>query len=321
VVRSLSFLTHIPLTLSIAPSVATTSRSPQPHTRAPSLQSKSSIGSLFRRATGRKSADLLDAASVLSGSSTPGLTPRRSLRTPASHASLADEDGRRPSHTSTRRRARTGTEDLGRTASSSPAPSSFRETPPADDDAPALRAALARAEAEARRVQDSFDALELRTLTRRAGDPRHEGSWTVLPAPPRTPERTPTRTGGRSPHGVPLVAQPVALARRPSLASLASRLRERTTRSPAPSPAASPQTSLSPLGRLAVGSRSSVVLPTTPLAPVGEDDDDSELAALERELADVRARRAQVAARYDARLELLRARLKSAELRERLLRK
>jgi hypothetical protein len=110
-------------------------------------------------------------------------------------------------------------------------------------------------------------------------------------------------------------------ARRPSLASLASRLRERTTRSPAPSPAASPQTSLSPLGRLAVGSRSSVVLPTTPLAPVGEDDDDSELAALERELADVRARRAQVAARYDARLELLRARLKSAELRERLLRK
>lgn len=50
-------------------------------------------------------------------------------------------------------------------------------------------------------------------------------------------------------------------------------------------------------------------------------DDDEDLQAMQAELADIRRRRAEVTARYDARLEYLRARLKGAELREKILRK
>ncbi|KAI0372256.1 hypothetical protein BV20DRAFT_964384 [Pilatotrama ljubarskyi] len=49
--------------------------------------------------------------------------------------------------------------------------------------------------------------------------------------------------------------------------------------------------------------------------------DDEELLAMETELADIRRRRAEVTARYETRLEYLRARLKGAELREKVLRK
>lgn len=50
----------------------------------------------------------------------------------------------------------------------------------------------------------------------------------------------------------------------------------------------------------------------------GQDDD---LATLEAEMADIRKRRAEVTARYEARIEYLRARLKGAELREKLMKK
>ncbi|TFK93061.1 hypothetical protein K466DRAFT_538573 [Polyporus arcularius HHB13444] len=49
--------------------------------------------------------------------------------------------------------------------------------------------------------------------------------------------------------------------------------------------------------------------------------DDDELIGMETELADIRRRRAEVTARYESRLEYLRARLKGAELREKILRK
>ncbi|KAI8986074.1 hypothetical protein BD414DRAFT_487554 [Trametes punicea] len=49
--------------------------------------------------------------------------------------------------------------------------------------------------------------------------------------------------------------------------------------------------------------------------------DDEELLSMEAELADIRRRRAEVTARYESRLEYLRARLKGAELREKVLRK
>ncbi|KAI0712278.1 hypothetical protein C8Q76DRAFT_734074 [Earliella scabrosa] len=49
--------------------------------------------------------------------------------------------------------------------------------------------------------------------------------------------------------------------------------------------------------------------------------DDEELVSIEAELADIRRRRAEVTARYEGRLEYLRARLKGAELREKILRK
>ncbi|KAI0689710.1 hypothetical protein BC835DRAFT_1418329 [Cytidiella melzeri] len=49
---------------------------------------------------------------------------------------------------------------------------------------------------------------------------------------------------------------------------------------------------------------------------VGDDED---ILALEVEMADIRKRRSEVTARYEARIEYLRARLKGAELREKLL--
>ncbi|KAI1790151.1 hypothetical protein LXA43DRAFT_973820 [Ganoderma leucocontextum] len=48
--------------------------------------------------------------------------------------------------------------------------------------------------------------------------------------------------------------------------------------------------------------------------------DDEELMSMEHELADIRRRRAEVTGRYEARLEYLRARLKGAELREKIMR-
>lgn len=49
-------------------------------------------------------------------------------------------------------------------------------------------------------------------------------------------------------------------------------------------------------------------------------DEDAELRAIEKELGDIRRRRGEVTARYEARLEYLRAKLKAAEIREKLLR-
>lgn len=53
--------------------------------------------------------------------------------------------------------------------------------------------------------------------------------------------------------------------------------------------------------------------------PVHAEDED--IKAMEVELADIRRRRVEVTARYEARLEYLRARLKGAELREKVMRK
>ena len=68
---------------------------------------------------------------------------------------------------------------------------------------------------------------------------------------------------------------------------------------------------------------------SSPLRPATENGDaakggsreDDDLAALEAEMADIRRRRAEVIARYEARIEYLRARLKGAELREKLMKK
>ena len=51
---------------------------------------------------------------------------------------------------------------------------------------------------------------------------------------------------------------------------------------------------------------------------LGGDDD---IATLEIDMADIRRRRTEVTARYEARLEYLRARLKGAELREKLMKR
>jgi hypothetical protein len=167
------------------------------------------------------------------------------------------------------------------------------------------------------------------------------------------------RSPARSPRTVPntpLVSQPVSLARKSSLSSISSRGRSGTT-SGAPYLPALP----SSLGRLWSGSTSSVNLVRStnhlPLAPVAEGDsresverdkrylrldtsssaflrpgpasprkpggfgDDDDIAALEVEMTEIRRRRAEVMARYEERLGYLRAKLKGAELHEKLLRR
>jgi len=144
------------------------------------------------------------------------------------------------------------------------------------------------------------------------------------------------------------VFQPVTLSRKTSLSSISSRSKSATVPSQS-------------LGRLGLGSTSSLNLRVSsghlPLATVSETEapyissplksstsmkvpqtptsiegslhsesvkhirDDEDILALEAEMADIRKRRAEVTARYEARIEYLRARLKGAELREKLLKR
>ena len=167
-------------------------------------------------------------------------------------------------------------------------------------------------------------------------------------------QRSPVRSPRTAPHAT-LVSQPVSLGRKPSLSSISSRGRSVTT-SGAPHLPALP----SSLGRLWSGSSSSVNLTRSsnhlPLAPVAEGDsresveghkrhlhldtssallrpgpasprknggfeDDGDIAALEVEMAEIRRRRSEVMGRYEERLGYLRAKLKGAELHEKLLRR
>ncbi len=167
-------------------------------------------------------------------------------------------------------------------------------------------------------------------------------------------QRSPIRSPRMVP-STPLVSQPVSLGRKSSLSSISSRGRSATT-SGAPYLPALP----SSLGRLWSGSSSSVNLTRStnhlPLAPVAEGDsresieghkrhlhldtsrsallgpgpasprrngvfEDDDIAALEVEMAEIRRRRAEVMGRYEERLGYLRAKLKGAELHEKLLRR
>ncbi|KAI0311508.1 hypothetical protein OF83DRAFT_1150585 [Amylostereum chailletii] len=156
--------------------------------------------------------------------------------------------------------------------------------------------------------------------------------------------RSPTRT--RPLPSSLLVSKPISLGRKSSLSSVSSRGRS----NPGSGPSAPPL--LTSLG--VIGSSSSLNLPARstshlPLAPVAEresmdgigagrhsrmatspgrraaagasEEEDAAFVALESEMADIRRRRAEVMSRYDERLDYLRAKLKGAELHEKLLRK
>lgn len=91
----------------------------------------------------------------------------------------------------------------------------------------------------------------------------------------------------------------------------------------------------SPLGRLGTGSTSSVNLnrnpaysslatvdeKTVPLGSSSLSTNDATIQTIESEMADIRRRRAEVVARYEARLEFLRVKLKGAEMHEKLLKR
>ena len=91
--------------------------------------------------------------------------------------------------------------------------------------------------------------------------------------------------------------------------------------SPIPLVAELPPTPATP-GESAHSYSGSAVTSSTSLGPpIGRGTEDEDLSALEAEMADIRRRRTEVTARYEARIEYLRARLKGAELREKLLKR
>jgi hypothetical protein len=149
-----------------------------------------------------------------------------------------------------------------------------------------------------------------------------------------------TLSAAKSQHSkrTPAANKSVSLLRKSSLSSVSSRGNSSHGLPPVPP---LPSTS-SNLGHLGVGSSSSVNLTRStghlPLSALAESEivdrrsfaearsglgpeDDADIVALELELADIRKRRGEVTARYEARLEYLRAKLKGAELHEKLLRK
>jgi hypothetical protein len=171
-----------------------------------------------------------------------------------------------------------------------------------------------------------------------------------------TSHRSPVRASRTVPTS-PLVAQPISLARKSSLSSISSRGRSGTTTGAPYLPAlpsslgrlwagSSSSVNLTrsvnhlPLAPVAEGdSRESVEghvrhlrLDTTPSLLLGGPlsassrkneviGDDGDIIALEAEMAEIRRRRAEVMGRYEERLSYLRAKLKGAELHEKLLRR
>ena len=84
-----------------------------------------------------------------------------------------------------------------------------------------------------------------------------------------------------------------------------------------------PSASLNSLGKYgtSTGSTPSVNNAGFPTLETVNEASDPALAVLESEMADIRRRRAEVVARYEAKLELLRAKLKGAEIHEKLLKR
>ncbi|KAG2033678.1 hypothetical protein BDR03DRAFT_966918 [Suillus americanus] len=119
-----------------------------------------------------------------------------------------------------------------------------------------------------------------------------------------------------------------ASARKRSMSSISSRARVPTNGSmhashSSPGLTPSKLRELGSVSSVNLARDSSIHLPlTVHNSPVREvPDDDASISVLESELSDIRRRRGEVTARYQARLEYLRAQLRGAELREKLMRK
>ncbi|KAG2065696.1 hypothetical protein BDR04DRAFT_137359 [Suillus decipiens] len=119
-----------------------------------------------------------------------------------------------------------------------------------------------------------------------------------------------------------------ASARKRSMSSISSRARIPTNGSmhTSYSPPGLTPSKLRELGSVSsvnLTRESSIHLPSTVHNSLVREvpEDDASISALESELSDIRRRRGEVTARYQARLEYLRAQLRGAELREKLMRK
>lgn len=218
-----------------------------------------------------------------------------------------------------------------------------------------IRLEIEAMEAEGRRLLDAFSGLELSALTRS----QHTSGYPPLPRSPSISAMN-RRNGGEysdsfltaggsasgrvTPHhgsdadGVSLrsttsygtnVSQPRSHRPNPSLripgalaaSNAANRKRSMSSLSsrarvpPSSTPPALPHARLGELE--SVSSVNLVRLQGSMLTM----DEEPEMTVLEAELHDIRRRRQEVTARYQDRLEYLRAQLKGAELREKLLRK
>ncbi|CAE6417224.1 unnamed protein product [Rhizoctonia solani] len=196
-----------------------------------------------------------------------------------------------------------------------------------DDKSPAeLREAMARTEREGRKLLDAFNGLELTVLTKYRGAGGAMGmagvggvsggtaaGWThvnhpnemgLMPAdgygygsPSSSTRRRTARAGGKgSSSSLHIVSSPSNKARSLSLSNNDGSIRSRSPQPPTVHEEGQGQ------------------------APTDTNLDDPETAQLHKEMEEIRRRRAQVAQRYETRLEMLRVKLKSAELRDKVAR-
>jgi len=186
-----------------------------------------------------------------------------------------------------------------------------------------LRAEIDAVEAEGRRLLDAFNGLELSTLTKRQRRPVPIQITTETDEGSIRSGRSASIRGPRqiqaNPNSQPLVSQPVTLSRKNSLSSMSSRGKSISGSHHPPLPSAS----LNSLGKYGASTGSTPSVNNTAFVTLETVDEttDPALATLECEMADIRRRRAEVVARYEAKLELLRAKLKGAEMHEKLLKR
>ncbi|KAG9105433.1 hypothetical protein FRC07_009287 [Ceratobasidium sp. 392] len=187
-----------------------------------------------------------------------------------------------------------------------------------DDKSPQeLREAMIRTEREGRKLLDAFNGLELTVLTKYRGAGGAMGMAGVGgPAAGWTHVNPPSEFGER--HSASVRRRPSQVKGKGSSSSLHT----------APVPGLPPARlhpnkarSLSISGQnpgSPGGARS-----RSPQPPTVQEEgfvDDPETAQLHKEMEDLRRRRAEVASRYETRLEMLRVKLKSAELRDKVAR-
>jgi len=327
--------------------------STSPHnSRSASVRSKSSIVSTFsgliRRATSRRfnsspgSRPPTSSDSMIPPSSPSPVQhrtlPRHFLRREASDSSIGSEVSAHRINDYQR-----GGTPTSRKSSRHPPPSSYlnrayrsvphtptrdqNHHPPGEFDlngehtqsVKELRTEIEAVEAEGRRLLDAFNGLELSTLTKRQRRPIPVQVASETDEGSIHSGRSASIRGPRhNSNSQPLVSQPITLSRKNSLSSMSSRGKSISGSHPP-----LPSMSSNSLGRFgtSTGSTSSVNNAGSTILETVEETSDPAMATLENEMADIRRRRAEVVARYEAKLELLRAKLKGAEMHEKLLKR
>ncbi|KAG8687855.1 hypothetical protein FRC09_013247 [Ceratobasidium sp. 395] len=176
---------------------------------------------------------------------------------------------------------------------------------------------MIRTEREGRKLLDAFNGLELTVLTKyrgTGGAMGMAGVGGVGPTAGWTHVNSPSEFGER---------RSTSIRRRPSqVKGKGSSSSAYTDPVPSLPPARlhpNKARSMSLSGQNHPGS----VRSRSPQPPTVQEEgftDDPETAQLHKEMEDLRRRRAEVASRYETRLEMLRVKLKSAELRDRVAR-